>query len=202
MKLYYTPGACSMASHIVLRELGHDFEIERVDAATKVTEHGRDFRAINPKGKVPVLAVAGEVLTEGPSILQYLADSAANRDLAPAAGTMARARVNEALNFIATELHVAFHPFFNPAADDAAKATARAQVESRLSYLEAALADGRAHLTGAGFTIADAYAFVVCTWTASAGIELARWPLVAAFVARVGARPAAQAAAQAEARAA
>lgn len=198
MKLYYTPGACSMASHIVLHELGGAFEIERVDPATKATETGADFRAINPKGKVPVLALDGEVLTEGPAILQYLADSAANEALAPKAGTMARARVNEVLNFTGTELHVAFHPLFDPASGEAAREAARSRVGQKFDWLEARLADGRSCLTGERFTIADAYAFVVCSWANFSGIDLARWPRLQAFVGRIAARPATRAVLQAE----
>lgn len=198
MKLYYAPGACSMASHIVLHEIGRPFAIERVDNATKTTESGADYRAINPKGKVPALAVGDEVLTEGPAILQFVADAAGDRTLAPEPGTLARARVNEVLNYTGTELHTAFSPLFNPANDEAAKEAARANVAKKFDWLEARLADGRAYLTGAQFTVADAYAFVVANWANFTGIPLAAWPRLGAFVARVAARPAAQAAMRAE----
>lgn len=198
MKLFYSPGACSMASHIVLHEVGQPFEIERVDTNAKKTESGGDFRAINPKGKVPVLAVEGEVLTEGPSILQFVADRAGDAVLAPLAGSMARARVNEMLNFTGTELHVAFHPLFNPASDDAAKVAARKNVGTKFDWLEAKLADGRVFLTGQNFTVADAYAFVVANWANFTGIDLSAWPRLKDFVQRVAARPAAQAAMKAE----
>lgn len=198
MKLYYSPGACSMASHIVLREIGAAFEIERVDGATKVTERGADFLAVNPKGKVPVLEEGAERLTEGPAILQYVADRAGDEALAPKPGTLARARVNELLNFTGTELHVAFHPLFNPDADEAAKAAGRVAVGKKFDWLEGKLADGRAYLTGSGFTVADAYAFVVSNWANFTGIDLSGWPKLQAFVARVAARPAAQAAMKAE----
>lgn len=198
MKLYYKPGACSMASHIVLREVGQPFEIEKVDTETRTTESGADFWSINPKGKVPALAVGGEVLTEGPSILQFVADRAGDETLAPRAGTMARARVNELLNFTGTELHIAFHPLFNPASDDAAKDAARKNVGKKFDWLEAKLADGRTYLTGSNFTVADAYAFVASNWANFTGIPLSGWPKLSAFVQRVAARPSAQAAMKAE----
>lgn len=198
MKLYFSPGACSMASHIVLHEIGGPFDIERVDTVSKRTASGTDFRTVNPKGKVPALALAGEVLTEGPSILQFLADRAANEQLAPRAGTMARARVNELLNFTGTELHVAFHPLFDPAATDAARAAARDRVGQKFGWLEDRLSDGRRFLTGDTFTIADAYAFVVCNWAGPSGIDLGKWPRLQAFAARVAARPATIAAMRAE----
>lgn len=198
MKLFYSPGACSMASHIVLREIGQPFEIERVDTKTKKTETGADYKAVNAKGQVPALQVEGEVLTEGPAILQFVADKEGATELAPKPGTMARARVNEMLNYIGTELHTAFKPLFNPASDDAAKDKARANVGSKLDWLESKLADGRAYLTGQHFTVADAYGFVVANWSNFTGIDLARWPKVKEFVGRVASRPAAQAAMKAE----
>lgn len=198
MKLYYSPGACSMASHIVLQEIGQPFEIERVDGATKTTEKGTDFWAVNPKGKVPVLETEGERLTEGPAILQYVADRAGHEGLAPKPGTMARARVSEVLNFTGTELHTAFHPLFNPASDEAGKAAARVNVGKKFDWLETRLADGRAFLTGPTFTVADAYAFVVSNWANFNQIDLAGWPKLKSFVERVAARPATQAAMKAE----
>ena len=192
MKLYIKPGACSMASHIILAEIGGDYAVEMVDTANGETASGANFRDINPKGKVPVLEVEGEVLTEGPAILQFLGDRVANLGLAPTAGTMARARVNEVLNFTGTELHIAFGPLFNPASTDAQKEAARQAVAGKLDWLEAKLSDGRAHLTGEAFTIADAYAFVVANWANFSGIALSRWPLLSGFMARVGARPAVQ----------
>lgn len=192
MKLYIKPGACSMASHIILAEIGGDFAVEMVDTANGETASGANYREINPKGKVPALEVEGEVLTEGPAILQFLGDRAANLGLAPTAGTMARARVNEVLNFTGTELHIAFGPLFSPSATDAQKEAARQAVAMKLDWLEGKLADGRAHLTGEAFTIADAYAFVVTNWANFTGIALSRWPLLSGFMARVGARPAVQ----------
>lgn len=190
MKLYIKPGACSMASHIVLAEIGGDFSVEIVDTVASRTASGADYRAINPKGKVPALAVDGEILTEGPAILQFLGDRAANGTLAPVAGTLARARVNEVLNFTGTELHIAFGPLFRPTATETEKDAARQVVADRLDWLEGRLADGRAHLTGEAFTIADAYAFVVTNWANFTGITLSRWPNLAAFMTRVADRPA------------
>lgn len=198
MKLYYSPGACSMASHIVLNEIGRPFETERVDTRTKTTERGADFLSVNPKGKVPALAHDGEVLTEGPAILQFVADGAEAETLAPKPGTLARARVNEMLTYTSSELHPAFGPLFNPAADEATKAAARKTVAAKLDWLEARLADGRAYLTGANFTIADAYAFVVANWANFTGIALDAWPRLSDYVARVAARPATQATLKAE----
>lgn len=192
MKLYIKPGACSMASHIILAEIGGDYAVEMVDTANGETASGANYREINPKGKVPALEVEGEVLTEGPAILQFLGDRAANLGLAPTAGSMARARVNEVLNFTGTELHIAFGPLFSPSATDAQKEAARQAVAMKLDWLEGKLADGRAHLTGEAFTIADAYAFVVTNWANFTGIALSRWPQLSGFMARVGARPAVQ----------
>ena len=198
MKLYIKPGACSMASHIVLTELGGRVTVEKVDTDKGLTASGPDYRAINAKGKVPALEIEGEVLTDGPAILQFLGDQAANLSLAPKAGTLARARVNEVLNFTGTELHIAFGPLFNPASTEAQKATARTAVADKLGWLESKLADGRAFLTGSEFTIADAYAFVVTNWANFTGIDLARWPHLSGFMARVAARSAVQKVLQAE----
>lgn len=198
MKLYYSPGACSMASHIVLTEIGRPFETERVDTRSKKTADGTDFLSVNPKGKVPALALDGEVLTEGPAILQFVADAAGAETLAPRAGTLARARVNEVLTYTSSELHPAFSPLFNPALDEAGQAAARRTVAAKLDWLEARLADGRAYLTGGDFTIADAYAFVVANWANFTGIALDGWPRLKDYVARVAARPATQATLRAE----
>jgi glutathione S-transferase len=198
MKLYYSPGSCSMASHIVLQETGSAHSLEKVDIAAKKTESGADFRSINPKGKVPVLHHNGETLTEGPAILQFLGDSAGDEKLAPKAGSMARARVNEMLNYVGTELHVAFSPLFNDSTDQAGKEAARANVAKKFDWLEAQLADGRAYLTGESFTIADAYGFVVSNWANFTEIKLAGWPKLKEFTERVAARPSAQAAMKAE----
>jgi len=199
MKLFYAPGACSLSPHIVLRELGLPFTLEAVDLKTKKTGSGEDFTAINPKGYVPALQLDdGEVLTEGPAITQYLADKHAPGTLAPASGTVERARVNGHLTFIGTELHKGFGPLFNPQITPEARAAAVANLGRKLKLMDQVLADGRPHLTGPDFTVADAYLFVVQSWAPMFGIDLAPFPHLAAFGQRVAARPAVQAAMDAE----
>lgn len=199
MKLYYSPGACSLSPHIVLREAGVDFELERVDLRAKTTEAGADFRTINPKGYVPALQLdGGQVLTEGAAIVQYLADSRPDARLAPPPGTLERARVQEHLNFVASELHKAFSPLFSPASSVETKEAARATIRQRLDEVERVLSDGRKHLAGDQFTVADAYLFVVAGWTRPTEIGLASWPHIEAFVSRVGEREAVRAALRAE----
>ena len=199
MKLYYLPGACSLASHIALREAGADFELERFDKTSKKTESGADFLAINPKGYVPVLSLdSGDVLTEGPAILQYIADQNPKAGLAPDAGTLARTRLQEQLNFISTDLHKSFSPLFNPTSSDAEKAAARTRVIERMGLVEKMLADGRSYLLGEDFSVADVYLFVVVNWSFPTKISLDPWPHVAAFHQRVGARDAVKAALKAE----
>jgi glutathione S-transferase len=198
MKLYYKPGACSLASHIILNEIGEPFTIEAVDTQARRTAGGADYSRINIKGKVPALEIGGEVLTEGAAILQFLADSKSRRDLAPEAGTLARARLAEVLNFIGTELHVAFGPLFNPASEEAARAAARKTVGAKFDWLESRLADGRSHFTGESFTIADAYAFVVTNWANFTGIDLSAWPKLSDFMQRIGQRASVQASLRAE----
>ena len=199
MKLFYAPGACSLSPHIVLRELGLSFTLEAVDLKAKTTESGKDFTAINPKGYVPALQLEdGEVLTEGAAIVQYLADRHAPGTLAPAAGTVERARLNGHLNFISAELHKAFGPLFNPALVPEAREAAVANIGRKLDVVEDALADGRPHLTGPDFTVADAYLLVVLSWAPNLGVDLARWPRLGEFSRRVVARPAVQAAMEAE----
>ena len=199
MKLYYAPGACSLSPHISLREAGAAFDLERVDTRTRTTESGADYLAINPKGYVPALQLDdGEVLTECAAVVQFIADRHPAAGLAPANGSLERARLQEHLNFIASELHKAFTPLFDPSAPEAAKQAAPAAVARRLDHVEWLLADGRAYLLGERFSVADAYLFTVASWTGPTGIGLDRWPRLAAFVARVAARPAVQAAMQAE----
>ncbi|GJE43617.1 glutathione transferase GstA [Methylobacterium soli] len=199
MKLFYAPGACSLSPHIVLRELNLPFALEAVDLRSKKTASGADFMAVNPKGYVPALQLGdGEVLTEGAAIIQYLADKHAPGTLAPVAGTLERARLNGHLNFISAELHKAFGPLFNPALTPEARAASLANLDRKLDVVEAALADGRAFLTGSDFTVADAYLFVVLSWAPHLGVDLARWPRLAAFSQRVSTRAAVQAAMVAE----
>ena len=198
MKLYYKPGACSLASHIALEEAGLAYQTEAVDLKTKVTATGQDYWQINPKGYVPALQLdSGELLTEGPAILQYVADQAPAAALAPAAGTVARYQLQAWLTFIGTELHRSCTAFFHPQAGDDWKAIARATLERRLSYVDGQL-QGRAYLTGDGFTVADAYLFTVLSWMKPIGMDLSGWPQIVAFQARVAARPAVQAALKAE----
>jgi glutathione S-transferase len=198
-QLYYSPGACSLAPHIVLREAGAAFDLVKVSTKTHELEAGGDFYAINPKGYVPALGLpGGEVLTEGPAISQYIADLHPAANLAPPAGTLERARVQEWLTFIGTELHKSFAPMFTPGATDEQKARAKDQIVSRMGFVEKALSDGRSYLVGDSFTVADAYLFVIANWARFIGMDFAPWPSLAAFQGRVAARPAVQAALKAE----
>lgn len=192
MKLYFSPGACSLASHIALLEAGLTFTTERVDLGKKLTASGADFRAINPNGYVPALQLDdGSVLTEGPAILQFIADQVPDGRLAPAAGTIGRYRVIEWLNFIGTELHKNFSPMFNPAASEDMKAAGRTNLAHRFGYV-ARMLEGRDYLGGDQFSVADAYLFTVASWSGYVGFDLSDWPLVQAYLARVAARPAVQ----------
>jgi glutathione S-transferase len=199
MKLYYAPGACSLSPHISLHEAGAEFEIEKVDVATHRTASGSDFREINPKGYVPALVLdGGEVVTEGAAVIQYIADRFPAAKLAPANGTLARTRLQEQLNFIASELHKAFSPLFNPSASADAREAAKAAVARKFDHVEAVLSDGRPYLLGNAFSVADPYLFTVASWTGPAGIDVNRWPHLAGYLKRIGARPAVQAAMRAE----
>ena len=189
MKLYYSPGACSLSPHVVLHEAGVTFEIERVDLASHLTETGADFTQINPKGYVPALRLDdGQVLTEGAAIVQFIADLHPKAGLAPKPGTLERARLQEYLNYIAAEYHKAFAPLFSPNASESAKAVAVTNVKRRLDYFEKIFSDGRSYLLGDTFSVADAYLFVISTWTKPTGIGLDKWPHVAGFVTRVASR--------------
>jgi glutathione S-transferase len=199
MKLYYAPGACSLSPHISLREAGADFEIEKVDVATHRTASGGDFREINPKGYVPALVLdGGEVVTEGAAVIQYIADRFPAAKLAPANGTLARTRLQEQLNFIASELHKAFSPLFNPSASADAREAAKAAVARKFDHVEAVLSDGRPYLLGNAFSVADPYLFTVASWTGPTGIDVGRWPHLAGYLKRIAERPAVQAAMRAE----
>ncbi|MBQ0945687.1 glutathione transferase GstA [Ideonella sp. 4Y16] len=198
MKLFYSPGACSLAPHIALRETGLPFDLVLASTKTKKLADGSDYLAINPKGQVPLLELDnGERLSEGPVIQQYIADLAPASGLVPPAGTMARYRVLEWLNFVTSELHKGFSPLFNPAVPAEAKPVFAGRLKERLAWVDSQLA-GRDYLTGDTFTIADSYLFVVSNWTAPTGIDISDLPNLAAFRARVSARPAVQAAMQAE----
>lgn len=197
MKLYYTPGACSQAPHIALREAGLPFDLVKVDLAKKQIESGEDYKAINPKGAVPALGLdEGSVLTENAAILQYIADQTGG-DLMPPLLSMKRYRLLEWLNYIATELHKGFGPLWNPATPDDFKEATRKALGGKFDYLQDQITDGH-YLTGEQFTIADAYLFVILNWTRIHDIDLARWPGLTAYVARVAERPAVQEALRAE----
>jgi len=192
MKLYFAPGACSLSPHIALLEAGLEFSTEKVDLRGKKTAGGADFTAINPRGYVPALEMDnGEVLTEGPAIVQYIADQAPDKRLAPPAGTMERYQLIERLNFIGTELHKGFSPLFNPASSPDTKDMARAQLEKRYGQI-ADLLDGHDFLVGDRYSVADGYLFVTLTWAEKMGFDLARWPALKLFRERVAARPAVQ----------
>ncbi len=198
MKLYFSPGACSLSPHIVLRETGVPFELEQVDLRAKKTKDGADFLQVNPKGQVPVLALDdGDRLTEGPAIVQYIADKAPGSGLVPPAGSKERYRVQEWLNFITSELHKNFSPLFRPNTPDAYKPIAKENLANRFGYLDHHLADHK-YLMGDQFTVADAYLFTILNWTKLQSIDLGQWPNVKAYVERVGARPKVQDAMKAE----
>ena len=189
MKLYYSPAACSLSPHIVANEAGIPIELEKVDLASHKTEGGQDYMAINPKGYVPALRLDdGSVLTEGPAIVQYLADQKPASGLAPGAGTIDRYRLQEWLTFIGTELHKNFGTLFNKAAGDDAKQLVKGNIAKRLGYVNDQLAS-RQFLLGGNFTVADAYAFTIVNWTNFVGIDLKPYPNIVAYMARVGARP-------------
>lgn len=199
MKLYYKPGACSLASHITLQEIGLPFQIEAVDTTLGKTETGADYTAINAKGYVPALQLAdGDVLTEGPAILQYLADIHPEASLVPAIGSKDRARTLEQLTFVSSELHKAFGPLFRDGSSDAEKEKARDAVRGKFNSIEALLQDGRDTIIPGQFTIADAYLFTVSNWANFTAIDLADYPRIAAYLGRIADRPAVQRALKAE----
>lgn len=194
MKLYYSPGACSLSPHIVLHEAGIAADYEAVDTLTKAMEGGGDLRTLNPKGAVPTLVLDdGQVLTEGPAIVQYIADLQQETGLAPAAYTLERYRLQEWLNFISSEVHKPFSPMFSPAATDETRQAQRELLAPKFDFLEIALA-GKTWLMGETFTVADAYLFTILCWTVPTGIDLGRWPTLQAYFSRVAARPAVRAA--------
>lgn len=198
MKLYYAPGVCSLASHIVAHEAGIDLSIEKVDTKAKRTETGRDYLEVTPKGYVPALEFDnGEVLTEGPAILQYLADLKPESGLAPANGTLARSRLQETLGYINSEIHKTYSPLFNPATPAEVRDERKGYLRKRYDLLDKKLAQ-QPWLLGDTFTAADAYLFVVTNWAKGVELDLAEFPALTAFQQRVAARPAVQAAMQAE----
>jgi glutathione S-transferase len=198
MKLYYSPGACSLSPHIVLREAGIAFEPVLASTKSHKLQDGSDYYAINPLGYVPMLELDdGTRLREGPAIVQYVADLAPTKNLAPAAGTLPRYRLQEWLTFIGTEIHKSYSPLFNPAMPEDAKKIYKDKLVSRYQWLEGALAD-KDYLTGETFSVADAYLFTVTNWAGPTGVDISGCPRVQAWHARVRARPAVQEAMKAE----
>lgn len=197
MKLFYSPGACSLASHIALEEAGLKYDICKVNLRTKQLEDGSDFRQLQPHGYVPALQLKnGEVLTEGPAILQYIADQAPGAGLAPANGSFARYRLQSLLNFIATEVHKNFSVLFDAMAAEASKTAARARLDLRLTQLQATLTDP--YLLGDQFSVADAYLFVCLSWSRLVGYDVTQFSGLTQFIERVAQRPAVVKAMQAE----
>jgi len=198
MKLYYSPGACSHAPHILLREAGLNFSLEKVDLGARKTESGADFTQINPNGYVPALQLDnGEVITEGPAIDQYIADQVPAKGLAPANGTPARYKMQSWLNFVSTELHKQFGPLFAKTTPDDYKKVLIDKIKGRFDTINAHLAKN-SFLMGDSFTAPDAYLYTVVGWAKYFDIGLDKWPALKSFMDRVAARPSAQAAAKAE----
>ncbi|ORL60122.1 glutathione transferase GstA [Pseudomonas putida] len=198
MKLFYSPGACSLSPHIVLNELGLPYSVEKVDLKRHTTDDGADYYTINPKGYVPALQLDnGEVLTEGPAIVQYLADQKPQANLLPPAGSLERARVQEWLHFIGTEVHKTLAALFNPSITPEARSKTIDTFGKRLGFVEQAL-QGKDYLTGNTFSVADAYLFTIVNWAPMLKIDLSPWPTVMQFQKRVANRPAVQKTLQAE----
>ena len=198
MKLYYSPGACSLSPHIALKEAGLPFDLVKVDLKAKTLADGGDYKTVNPKGQVPALALDnGEVLTEGPVIVQMIADKAPTAKLAPPNGTPERYRLQEWLNFISTELHKSFSPLFQPALSDDTKQFFKDRIMSRLAHVNDALA-GKDYLTGSTFSVADGYLFTILRWADGMKLDISALKNLAAYKARVAARPKVQEALVAE----
>jgi glutathione S-transferase len=195
MKLYYTPGTCSLCPHIVLKEIGADYELEKVDLqAKKIAENGEDYMPVNSKGQVPALALDnGEIFTECSAIIQYLADQNPELNLAPANGTMERYRLQEWISFIGSELHKGIPPLFLPNVPEDYKPVALAKLSTKLKALDAHLADNE-YLMGSSYTVADSYCFAIMNWHKRAELDLSPWPNLKAYQARIEQRPAVQAA--------
>ncbi len=198
MKLYYSPGACSLSPHIALHEAGLAFEPVMASTKTHQLADGTDYYGINPLGYVPLLELDdGTRLTEGPAIVQYIADQAPNKNLAPANGTLQRYRLQSWLTFIGTEVHKTFSPLFNPATPEDVKATSRTKLASRLKWVNEQL-EGKDYLMGDHFSVADGYLFTVTNWAKPTGVDMSAYENLNAYRERVGARPAVQAAMKAE----
>jgi glutathione S-transferase len=189
MKLYYSPGACSLSPHIALLEAGLPYDLVKVDLRAKKLENGDDFLKINPKGQVPALALdSGELVTEGPVIVQMIADKAAGKNLAPARDSGDRYKLLEWLNFSTTELHKNFGPMFSPVLADEAKAFFKDRVMGKFKYIDSQLA-GRDYLMGSQFTVADGYLFTMLSWAERKKFDLSAMPKLLAYKARVAALP-------------
>ena len=198
MKLYYTPGACSLSPHIVALEADLPLELIKVDLQSKLTENGDDFKKINPNGYVPTLILDdGNKLTEGPAIVQYLADRAPEKQLVPDAGTFERYLLQQWLNFISTEIHKNFSPLFDPSATQTVKDSAIERLSLRLGTVEEHLSD-KQFLLGETFSVADAYLFVTLSWRHYVNLDIAKWPALTQYVDNISARPAVQKALQEE----
>ncbi|MGC1559224.1 MAG: glutathione transferase GstA [Bradyrhizobium sp.] len=189
MKLYYTPGACSLSPHIVLLEAGLPYDLVKVDLRAKKLENGDDYLKVNPKGQVPALALdGGELVTEGPVIVQMLADKAPGKNLAPARDSAERYKLQEWLNYITAELHKNMGPLFSPMLSDDAKAFFKDRAMGKFKYIDGRLA-GHDYLMGKQFTVADAYLFVMLSWADAMKFDLSGLPNLVAYKARVAARP-------------
>jgi glutathione S-transferase len=198
MKLYYMPGACSLSPHIVLNEAGLSFEKIKVDGKTKAMDGGGDYRSVNPLGYVPLLELDdGTRITEGPAIVQWIADKVPAKNLAPANGTMERTKLQSWLNLITSELHKSFSPLFNPSMPEEAKKFFRERLAARFAHIDKHLA-GNDYLMGKSFSVADAYLFVVSNWASRVDVDLSTYANLLAYRKRVGARPAVQTAMKAE----
>jgi glutathione S-transferase len=191
MKLYYSPGACSLASHIALREAGLPFELVQVVGRSGPKTAGDEtYLSVTPKNYVPALRLDdGEVLTEGTAIMPFVADQAPSKHLAPAAGTRERYRLHEWLGYINSEVHKSYGPFFTPGASDAAKQAASDNLGRKFDFIVSQLGD-RPFLLASGYSVADAYLFTILGWTKIVGVDLGKWPSLAAYHARIAARPA------------
>ena len=199
MKLYYAPDTCALSPHIVLRELNLEFELVRVNNRSKITADGRDFLTINPKGYVAALELDdGQILTEGPAMVQYLADRKPEYGLAPRAGSWERVRLQEWLNFITSEIHAGLAPLFNSALAEDVRTMFRDKLFRRFDFLQTTLSE-KTYLTGPSFSVADAYLFTVLGWCKFFAIPLDRWPALSSYMEIINARPAVQAALRAEA---
>jgi glutathione S-transferase len=189
MKLFYSPGACSLSPHIALLEAGLPFSLHKVDLKDTKVESGEDFNGVNGKGYVPALQLDnGQVLTEGPAIVQYIADQNPAAGLAPAAGTMERYKLQEWLNFITSELHKGMGSMFDPAQTAEWKEAVKTTLSKRLDWLSKQLT-GKQYLMGDKFSVADGYLFTVLSWAKPVGFDISKWPVIQEYAARVGARP-------------